>query len=69
MIWWKRLENMRKQTARLYINEMIRELLRNRVEKEEESFEDRILKGREILGIDTRIKFNRDELYDRKGLR
>lgn len=47
------------------MNEMIRELLRIRVEKEEEPLIERLAKYDKTLGIDTRIKFNREDLYDR----
>jgi len=47
------------------MNEMIRELLRSRIEKKEGSLTDRLEKYDKTLGIDTRIKFNREDLYDR----
>jgi len=47
------------------MNEMIRELLRLRVEKKEESLRERLAKYQDTLGIDTKIKINREDLYDR----
>lgn len=47
------------------LNEMIRELLRESVEKKNESLEKRLQKFDNRLTIDTTMKWTRDELYER----
>ncbi len=47
------------------LNEMIRNLLRKTVNAKESDFLKKLESFQEELSIDTRIKFKRDDLYDR----
>ena len=47
------------------LNEMIREFLHKNVEQENNDLPEHIEKFRKELKIDSRIKYNRDELHER----
>ena len=49
----------------LLLNEMIREFLHKNVEQENNDLPEHIEKFRKELKIDSRIKYNRDELHER----
>lgn len=47
------------------LNDMVRELLKTTVNQGSINYLDSIEKSRKNLGIDTRDKFTRDEIYER----
>lgn len=47
------------------LNEMIRDLLQKRVSPEEQNFIEKLEEFRKELKIDTKVKYSRNELYER----
>ncbi|WP_425389471.1 DUF6364 family protein [Ekhidna sp.] len=47
------------------VNEMIREFLQKRVDPKEEKFIDKLTDIRKDLKVDTKVKYKREDLYER----
>jgi len=47
------------------LNEMIRDLLRKNVTRDKDDFLERLEEAQKHLSVDTKIKFDRDELHER----